>query len=110
MDLEWDFNTTETTGATVASRNKRDIQDELKNIVTAFFNDSEDYYKLDLVSKYQIIFDTTTYLFSKYRRDFELLIQDRFTETITEEQKQIEALVFCAWVSIEGMTALSSET
>ena len=91
-----------------AKHEKADIQDELMTMVIGLFRDSMDYYKLDLVSKYQAVFETTSFLFEDFRNAYETLIKERFSEDLTDEQQQVESIVFCSWVSIEVMTELSN--
>jgi len=108
MTLGWDFETTGTTVATTASLRKADIHNELKNVVIGFFRDSLDYYKLNMVGKYQLVYETVTFLFEDYRRDFERLIQEEFNEKLSEEQKHVEAIVYCSWITLEVMSVLST--
>ena len=106
MEIEWDYDTIET-GTTVTGK-LSDISMELKKAVTRIFHDSQTYYDLDLVSKYQDVFETMSFMFEDYRQQFEDIVIKRMGD-LTQEQQQVEAIVFCSWVSIEVMTALSKQ-
>ena len=62
-----------------------------------------------MVGKYQLVYETVTFLFEDYRRDFERLIQEEFNEDLNNEQMQVESIVFCSWVSLEVMRELSTQ-
>ena len=109
MELEWNYEKTGTSGETTTSLNLTDINNELRETVTGIFKNSQDYYDLDLVSKYQQVFETVTFIFEDYRKTFEKIIIKRMGD-LNQEQHQVEAIVFCSWVSIEVMTALSKNT
>jgi len=106
MEIEWDYDTIET--GTTVSKNLSEISAELKKAVTGIFHDSLTYYDLDLVSNYQDVFETMSFIFEDYRQQFEEIMTKRMGD-LTQEQKQVEAIVFCSWLSIEVMTALSKQ-
>ncbi len=103
MEIEWNFHTVET-GTTVS-----DINAELRETVIELFTVSQTYHDLDLVSKYQQVFETVSFIFEDYRKPFEKNIRARLGADLTLEQQQVEAIVFCSWVSIEVMTSLSNQ-
>ena len=47
------------------------------------------------------------FLFEDYRQQFEDIMINRMRD-LNQEQLQVEALVFCSWISIEVLTALSN--
>ena len=107
MELQWNYNTIET-GTTTASEKQSEINNELKDVVTGLFKGSQDYYDLDVVSKYQQVFEMVTFMFEDYRKPFEKVMEIRLGADLTLEQQQVEAIVFCSWVSLEVMTSLSN--
>jgi len=106
MEIEWDYDTIET--GTTVSMKLSDVGTELKNTVINLFKDSLTYYDLDLVSKYQDVFETMSFIFEDYRQQFEEIMIKRMGD-LNQEQQQVEAIVFCSWLSIEVMTALSKQ-
>ena len=70
------------------------------------FRGSADYSRLDLLSKYQTVFEMTTFLYQDYKAGFEEKILKRFNQKMTEEQLQVEGIVFCSWISLEVMREL----
>jgi hypothetical protein len=108
MELQWNYEETQTTGETTVKSVKH-INDELRDVVTQIFENDNDYHDLDLVTKYQQVFETLSFVFEDYRKDFEKIITKRLGDNLTQEQLQVEAIVFCSWVSIEVMTALSNQ-
>jgi hypothetical protein len=107
MLLEWNYNET-CTGET-ASGKTSEINIELRDTVIKLFKNSLDYHDLDLVSKYQRVFETLTFIFEDYRQSFENIMKKRMGIDLTSEQQQVEAIVFCSWVSIEVMASLSNQ-
>ena len=108
MEIEWNYKAIET-GETTTSGKQSDINIELKDVVTGIFKNSQDYHDLDLVCKYQQVFETMSFMFEDYRKPFEKIMEKRLGANLTEEQHHVEAIVFCSWVSIEVMTALSNQ-
>lgn len=108
MEIEWNFEKLEVTGTTTASRELSDISHELRSVVTRIFMNSHGYHDLDLVSRYQQVFETVSFIFEDYRKAFERIIKKRMETDLTQDQQQVEAIVFCSWVSIEVMTTLSN--
>lgn len=108
MELELNYKIYGTSGTTTASGKQSDINNELKDVVTGLFKDSQDYFDLDVVSKYQQVFEMVSFIFEDYRKPFEKILIKRMETDLTLEQQQVEAIVFCSWVSIEVMTALSN--
>jgi len=106
MEIEWDYDTIET-GTTVTGKLSH-ISMELKKAVTRIFIESQDYHELNLVSKYQDVFETMSFMFEDYRQQFEDIVIKRMGD-LTQEQQNVEALVFCSWLSIEVMSALSNQ-
>lgn len=106
MELQWNFEQTITGATTPETTN--DFGTELKRRVTSMFHGSQDYHDLNLVSKYQQVLETMSFMFEDYRQRFEEIITQRMGD-LTPEQHQVEATLFCAWLSIEVMTALSKQ-
>ena len=88
MELEWNYETIET-GETV-SRKLSDISEELRKTVTRIFKNAKDYQDLDLVSRYQQVFETVSFIFEDYRKPFEKKLKRRLGTDFTQEQQQME--------------------
>ncbi len=130
MELQWDFENdnqlgveqspvyhltpdtniidVKTQSGAKTSLNLIDIDNELRKIVTRIFENDRDYHDLDLVSKYQQVFEIVSFIFEDYRNSFENIMEKRLGD-LNQEQQQVEALVFCSWISIEVLTALSKQ-
>lgn len=106
MELQWNFEETITGATTPLTTN--DIGTELQLAVIELFRFSLQYQEQDLISKYQQINETLTFLFEDYRKRFEDILEKRWG-LMDEQRHQVEATVYCAWMSIEVMTALSNQ-
>lgn len=85
-----------------------DIQQELINTVTGFYrNEKDTFYNMDMISRYQMVYETVSFLFEDYRVDFNRIIHDFFGPEITEEKMDVEGIVFISWISIGVITELS---
>jgi len=104
MELQWNFEKTSTGVTTPETTN--DIGTELHDAVMRLFRDSLDYQEQDFISKYQMINETLTFLFEDYRNRFKTVL-DRRWGLMDEQRHQVEATVFCAWMSIQVMKSLS---
>ena len=76
MELLWEFDKPNRLG---------DIENELKNIVTNMFKDEMKPYRESTISKYSIVYETTTFIFETYKDEFEADIKSRFHYPVSEE-------------------------
>ena len=104
MEFEWNYDIFET-GTTVTVT---EISTELRELVTPMFRDNQNYHDLELIARYQQVFETLTYFFENRRQRFQDIMTQRMGD-LNQEQQQVEAIVFCSWVSLEVMTALSNQ-
>lgn len=89
-------------------RTVSEIQDELTDIVYGFFVDQPDTFNnMDLISKYQDVYETTSFLFEDYRKDFERNMIIKLEGHINEENLSIEGIVFTSWIAIEVMKRIT---
>lgn len=83
------------------NEDKRDIQTEVTNILVNFFRDqTETLDKMDLMSRYQFVNETATFLYEGYRNNYEMNIMVKYDEPMTDEQLAIEGLIFTSSITI----------
>lgn len=99
MELEWEFD--------LKPWEIADIRNELKNIIYNFFRecinpDCEG----SLISRYSIVYETTTFIFEGYRSDFESNIRSRFQNTVTEEYLELRRKSFILGITLDVLISL----
>ena len=97
MELEWEFD--------LKYREIADIRNELKNIITNFFRESINPDCESLISKYSLVFETTTFIFEGYRSEFEALIRNRFHYPVNEEYLEVRRKSFILGITLDVLIA-----
>ena len=100
MELEWEFD--------LKPREIADIRNELKNIIYNFFRESINPDCERIISKYSIIHETTTFLFERYRNQFESLIRNRFQYSVTEEYLELRRKSFIMGITLDVLLSISN--